>query len=433
MDGFGFRLASIIVALGVVLASLTGCSQVTGGVARAEVAKSDKARLAAPSLDQAAVPELVEGNTQFALDLYRVVGDAEANVFCSPYSISLALAMTYAGARGQTAQEMAGVLHFALPQEQLHPAFNALDQVLASRGQQTTKEGERFRLHVANALWGQKDYHFEATFLDLLAQHYGAGLRLLDYRQDPEAARQAINRWVEKETEEKIKDLLPPGSINGLTRLVLSNAIYFNATWMNPFSEEATQDGAFHLLDGRTVTVPMMQQSAHLGYGEGQGYQLVELPYVGGEMSMVILLPAEGEFEAFAESLDAQALAAMLEGTEPTQVALALPRFEYEASLQLKDALTRLGMVQAFDITTADFSGLTGQPDLFIDDVYHKAFVAVDEKGTEAAAATAVVMQLKAMPAQPKEMRVDRPFIFLIRDVQTGAILFLGHVANPAR
>jgi len=425
------RLIAVVAVLAMVLATLTGCNRAPA-VARADVIKSDKARLAAPALGEARVDALVEGNTAFALDLYRAVASPDSNAFLSPYSISLALAMTYAGARGGTAEEMARVLHFSLPEEELHRAFNALDQALASRGQQTTKEDERFRLHVANALWGQKDYSFRPAFLDLLAQHYGAGLRLLDYRSDPEKAREAINRWVEEQTEEKIKDLLPPGSIDALTRLVLSNAIYFNATWLNPFNEEATQDGAFHLLDGSTVTVPMMQQDERLGYAEGNGCQLVELPYVGEEVSMVILLPAEGQFEAFAQGLDGEELAAMVQAIRPMQVSLTLPRFKFEAKLQLRDALVGLGMQQAFDPERADFSGMTGQRDLYIDDVYHKAYVAVDEEGTEAAAATAAVMRLTAAPAETREVRVDRPFLFLIRDIQTGAVLFLGHVVNPA-
>ena len=431
MSSKAVRWVSVVLALGLVLGVLPACSRVGGGVARADELKSDKARLAA-SASQAGLQRLVAGNTQFALDLYRLVGDKGANVFYSPYSISLALAMTYAGARGQTAQEMAQALHYTLAQEQLHPAFNALDQALASRGEGAQEKGEPFRLHVANALWGQKDYAFRPEFLDLLAQNYGAGLRLVDYKSAPEPARETINRWVEEQTERKIKDLLPSGSINNLTRLVLSNAIYFKAGWLHPFDDKGTQDGAFRLLDGSTVTVPMMQESARLGYGEGQGYQVVELPYVDGEMSMVILLPAEGKFESLAQGLSAEQLTAMLGAIEQTEVRLTLPKFTYESSFKLKDALMRLGMVQAFDGVDADFSGMTGRPDLFIDDVYHKAFVGVDEKGTEAAAATAVVMQLKAAPTRPKEVRVDRPFIFLIRDVQTGAILFLGHVVNPA-
>ena len=426
-----FRWLLSLLALSIVSAPLAGCGlKGAGGVVKADVAKSDKARL--PAGDTAAVPELVAGNTRFALALYSVLYDKNANLFYSPYSISEALAMTYAGARGSTAQEMAKALSFALPQERLHAAFNALDQAVASRGANVARDqGERFSLHVTNALWGQQGYPFQPVFLDVLAQNYGAGLRLLDFQGAPEPSRQTINRWVEEQTAEKIKDLLPEGSIDALTRLVLTNAIYFNAGWLHPFEAGATQDGAFHLLDGSTATVPMMHESERLGYGEGQGWQAVELPYVGGELSMVVLLPDEGQFEAFARGLDAAKLAGALSAIGPAQVALAMPRFKYEAGTQLRDALSKLGMAQAFS-RDADFSGMTGQPDLYIDNVYHKAFVAVDEKGTEAAAATAVVMELKAMPAQPKEVTVDRPFIFLIRDVETSAILFLGQLVNPA-
>ncbi len=424
------RVLSMLMALSV-LAPLAGCSLIVpGGRVQATELKSDRPRATSP--DAAQVPGLVAGNTELALDLYQALFSAEANLFYSPYSISEALAMTYAGARGETAEQMAAALRLTLPQEQLHPAWNALDQALATRGQQAQADGEPFRLHVINVLWGQKDYGFRPEFLDLLAENYGAGLRMLDFRGAPDESRQTINRWVEEQTEQKIKDLLPSGSINPLTRLVLSNAIYFNAGWLHPFLKEATFDAAFNLLDGTTVTVPTMHESERLGYAEGDGWQAVELPYVGQELSMVILLPAVGQFEALAQGLDAASLAAMVQGIQPTQVSLALPRFKYESGVRLKDALSRLGMTLAFSMA-ADFSGMTARPELFVDDVYHKAFVGVDEKGTEAAAATAVVMDLKSMPAQPKEVRVDRPFIFLIRDVQTGAVIFLGHVVNPAQ
>lgn len=431
MQASAFRLVSLVMVLAVIGGTLAGCAP-PGGAVGAEEVRSDKPRLAPAG--QVQLPALVQGNSEFALGLYGALFDKEANLFYSPYSISLALAMTYAGARGDTEREMARALRFTLPQEQLHPAFSALDQALASRGQQIKKEqGERFRLSVANALWGQQGFSFQPAFLNLLAQNYGAGLRLLDFQNAPEPARQAINRWVEEQTEDKIKDLLPEGSIDPDTRLVLSNAVYFNAGWMHPFVEGATQDGAFHLLDGNTVTVPLMRLDERLGYGEGQGYQAVELPYVGGELAMVVLLPADGNFEAFAKALDAARLSVVLQGIQRNQVTLTLPKFKYESGVQLKDALSDLGMKEAFS-RTADFSGMTGRKDLYVDEVYHKAFVAVDEKGTEAAAATAVVMDLVSAPAQgPKEVRVDRPFIFLVRDVQTGSILFLGHVVNPAK
>ncbi len=428
-----FRWLSAMAALGLVASTLVGCSPKgpAGSVAKAEELKSTKPRLKPPSTDEAQVPTLVDGNSRFAFDLYRVLFNSNKNLFYSPYSISLALAMTYAGARGDTDQEMAEALHFALGQENLHQAFNALDEALTGRGQQVKEEDQRFRLNVVNALWGQHDLAFLAAFLDTLAEDYGAGMRLVDFQKAPEDARQAINQWVEDQTEDRIKDLLPPGSIDALTRLVLCNAIYFNASWMYPFEESATKDGPFHLLEGGTVTVPMMQESERLGYAEGEDYQVVELPYVGGELSMVILLPTEGTFGDFAQQLDEAQLDAILARMSRAQVGLTMPKFEYEAGFELKAALQRLGMNSAFG-AGADFSGMTGRPDLFISDVYHKAFVKVDEEGTEAAAATAVVMQLTAAPGLPVEVRVDRPFIFLIRDIETGAILFLGHVVNPA-
>ncbi len=425
-------LVSVAMALILVASALLGCSPAVGpgGAVKAEVLQSEKPRLAPASLEEAQVPELVAGNNQFAIDLYHVLFDKRGNLFYSPYSISLALAMTYAGARGQTEQQMADVLRFALPQELLHPAFNALDQALASRGERV-KEDQRFRLNIANAIWGQQDFDFLAAFLDTLAQNYGAGLRLLDFVKAPEDARQTINRWVEEETEDKIKDLLPAGSISSDTRLVLSNAIYFNAAWMYPFEESVTEDGAFRLLDGSEVVVPMMSESERLGYAQDTGLQAVELPYVGGELSMVILLPAAGRFEEFVEALDGEQLDAILADMTRVEVQLTMPKFEYESGFRLKDALRRLGMKEAFS-GDADFSGMTGGRDLFISDVYHKAFVAVDEEGTEAAAATAVVMELTAVAGRPVEVKVDRPFVFLIRDIESGAILFLGHVVNPA-
>jgi serpin B len=240
-----------------------------------------------------------------------------------------------------------------------------------------------------------------------------------------------INDWVAEQTEDRIEDLIPPGVLGAATRLVLTNAIYFNAAWAQPFEASATQDEAFHLLDGGQVTVPMMHQTESFGYLAGDGYQAVELPYEGHELSMVILLPDEGGFEAFEAGLDAAQVEAILQETSDRQVALALPRFEFEAQFSLADTLGAMGMPDAFS-DQANFSGMTGTRDLFISAVIHKAFVAVDEEGTEAAAATAVVMVEGAMPAEPLEVRVDRPFLFLIRDIQTGTVLFLGRVMDPA-
>jgi serpin B len=407
---------------------LVACAQPVAG----EVIQSDKPRETSPNVDDTDLTILVNGNSDFAFALYQALNKEDDNIFYSPYSMSLALAMTYAGARGETEQQMADTLHFILPQDRLHPAFNSLDLELSQRGEGAQgKDGEGFRLNIINAIWGQKDYEFLTTFLDTLAENYGAGLRLLNFISAPEESRLTINNWVSDQTEGRIEDLIPQGLINDLTRLVLTNAIYFNAAWQYPFSEDMTGDGPFYLLDGGEVTVPMMRQTESFGYAEGEGYQAVELPYDGGELSMVILLPQPDQFEAFEGSLDTQRVDPILKALELKQVALTMPQFEFESSFSLKETLATMGMPIAFS-GSADFSGMTGNRDLFIADVVHKAFVSVDEAGTEAAAATAVVMELTAAPETPVEVTIDHPFIFLIRDIETGTILFVGRVVNPS-
>jgi len=254
---------------------------------------------------------------------------------------------------------------------------------------------------------------------------------LLDFASALEESRVTINNWVSEQTEGRIEDLIPQGALDPLTVLVLTNAIYFNAAWAEPFEEKLTEEGTFHLLDGGEVTVPMMRQTKSFGYAEGEGYQAVELPYDGWELSMVILLPQAGEFESFEGALDAGRVDGIVDDLVHRQVALTMPKFEFESGFSLKDALAALGMPDAFT-GAADFSGMTGERDLFISEVLHKAFVSVDEAGTEAAAATAVVMTKMGMPEEPVEVSMDRPFIFLIRDVETGAILFVGRVIDPS-
>lgn len=411
-----------------VLLGSAGCTQVPG----IGVALSDKQRDSSPDLSTSDLATLADGNTAFAFDLYRALGQQKGNLFYSPYSISLALAMTCAGARGETEQQMAETLHFTLPQDRLHPAFNALDLELASRGEGTKgKDHEGFRLHIVNAIWGQRDYAFLNDFLDVLAENYGAGLRLLDFVHQPDQSRVAINDWVSDQTEGKIENLIPQGLIDALTRLVLTNAIYFNAAWLDPFDKGSTQDGTFHTLDGLDVTVPMMAQTKSFNYAAGDGYQAVELPYDGRELSMIILLPDSGQFEAFENTLDAALVDNIVSDLETRQVALTMPRFEFESEFSLADILAAMGMPVAFT-GDADFSGMTGNRELAISDVVHKAFVSVDEAGTEAAAATAVVMRLTAAPGEPVQVTVDRPFVFLIRDSGTGTVLFMGRVVNPS-
>lgn len=419
-------LGAVIVILILLLAA---CAQPVSG----EVVKSDKPRDTSPAAPKADLSALVDGNSAFSLDLYQALKDAEGNLFYSPYSISLALAMTYAGARGETAQQMANTIRFILPQTQLHPAFNSLDIELKRRGEGAKgKDGKGFRLNVVNAIWGQKGFKFLAEFLDTLAENYGAGLRPLDFAGAPEESRTKINNWVSDQTEKRIKDLIPPGAITPVTRLVLTNAIYFNAAWQYPFKENATDKaGTFYLIDGAKVTVPMMKQTEMLGYTEGTGYQVVELPYDGRELSMVILLPKSGNYKTFEKSLDAKQVAAMVKDLKLRRVALALPRFKFESDFNLNKTLSKMGMSLAFS-PGADFSGMTGSRNLFISEVIHKSFIDVDESGTEAAAATAVIMPTSIPPSATTEVIIDRPFIFLIRDISTGTILFVGRVLNPS-
>ena len=419
----GKLIAILIVVL---LLPLAACAQPAPG----ELLKSDKERITSPAVNKSEQALLVEGNSAFAFELYQAVKGKEGNIFYSPYSISVALAMTYAGARGETAQQMADTLHFLLDQDRLHPAFNWLDEELASRGEGARgKDGEGFRLNIVNAIWGQKGYEFLTEFLDVLAENYGAGLRILDFVNQTEECRLAINDWVSDQTEGRIKDLIPEDVITVATRHVLTNAIYFNAAWEYPFNENMTVDGPFYLLDGDQVTVPMMEQTEGFGYTDGEGYQAVELPYDGEELSMVILLPEAGNFQAFEQGLQAPQVCDIITGLQPSGVTLTMPRFEFDSEFSLKNTLEDMGMPAAF--SAADFSGMTGTRDLYIRDVLHKGFVSVDEAGTEAAAATAVVMEEEA-PEPLVEVTVDRPFIFLIRDIETGAILFIGRVLNPA-
>ena len=381
---------------------------------------------------------LVDGNITFGLELYRKLSGSEGNLFFSPYSISLGMAMAYAGARGETERQMADSLGFKLPQNRLHPAFNALDLLLAS----LPKGGDdAFRLNVANSVWGQRDYSFLPEFLDSLAVNYGEDVRAADFRRDPEDARVRINGWVADETEERIRNLIPQGTLTPLTRLVLANAIYFNAAWLHAFDERVTKDRPFHLLDGSQRDVAMMRQQENLRYAIGDGFQAVELPYKGGDVAMTILLPESGKFEEFEGSLSGQSVRDIVESLESELVRLTMPKFEMESGFSLSDTLKAMGMPDAFDDQAANFSGMDGQLCrargdicLLISDVLHQAFVSVDEAGTEAAAATAVIVSVTravGIEPDPIEVVVDRPFLLIIRHHATDTVLLVGRVLDP--
>lgn len=396
-----------------------------------ELIRSEKARLSAETVPQEDVRTAALDTSDFGFNLYRQVRQEQAgNLIVSPHSLSTVLTMTYAGARGQTETQMAQALHLSLPQERAHAAQNALDAALASRGATAKRP---FVLRSINSLWGQKDMPLQPAFLDVLAENYGAGLRVLDFQRDTERSRQAINAWVEEETRQRIKDLLPQGSITPTTRLVLTNAVYFNATWQNPFDKAATGPLAFHRLDGNSAPVPMMGTTKPLRvrYVEQAGVRVVELPYDGGELSMLLLIPERGAFATTEANLSAEMLNGLVSALQVRSVSLRLPRFELNAEVRAVGPLKQLGMVDAFT-EAADLSGINGQRDLAIAEVIQKTFVRVDEEGTEAAAASGVVVGPTSAPTADVQVVVDRPFFFLIRDNATGLPLFFGGVVNPA-
>lgn len=383
----------------------------------------------------------VTNNTTFAFDLYQTIAaDYPAadniNVLFSPYSISQALAMAYGGAAGDTGTQMAEVMHFDLPQEALHASLSRLTENLTSRTMQLMEgeSGQRFTLNVANALWGQQGYAFRQSYLDLLNNAYGAGLELVDFAGDPEAARVRINDWVAEQTEDKIRDIVPPDALSPMTRLVLANAIYFSASWWEAFPEHLTADQPFTLLDGSQVTVPTMSTLDRFMYGDGENYQVIALPYLGYDVAMLVFVPDAGAFETFESELTGDFFTEAVQSMETKRVNISIPRFSYEFSVSLTDALASLGMTDAFNQSQADFSGIyeEGAEPLAISNILHKAFIAVDEEGTEAAAAT--VMSFEATTAfsdAPIELKIDRPFIYAIYDNVTGSVLFVGRVMDP--
>ena len=395
------------------------------------VVASSRQRVQAPAVPDGDLQAAAAGNTAFALDLYQQLRGQGGNLFYSPFSVSEALAMVSAGARGDTAAQMAKTLHFTLPDGRLHPAFDAIDLALASRGQGAKgKDGAPFQLSVANALWGQIGFPFAAPFLDTLGENYGAGMHVVDFIKSPEPSRQIINTWVSDHTAGRIPALFPQGAIRSDNRLVLTNAVYFNAAWQYPFDAGATTTADFTRADGTRVQVPTMSQNEELRYGSGSDYAAVELPYGDPQLSMVVVLPGQGGLDAFEASLTADRLGAILGGLSTHQVTLTMPRFKIASSFSLQDPLARLGMTDAFT-DKADFSGIDGRTDLLISAVVHQAWVDVNESGTEAAAATGVGV-VTSIAAEPVTLHVDHSFLFFIRDAGTSTVVFAGRVDDPS-
>ncbi len=421
-------------AYSVLALGLFACSSTVGPTSsepKLEEAKSSLSRNTSPSVPTADQTHYVSDNTAFAVDLYkRLVVDSKNNEWFSPHSVTTALGMTYAGAVNQTATEMATALHFALPNERLHPAANWLDLELAKRGQKgADQNGQPLKLRSVNSLFAERTAKWKQPFLDTLGVNYGAPVNLMDFIGAADTSRKAINDWVSYKTEAKIQELIPSGRIDGSTRLVLVNAVYFNAGWLTPFEAAQTRDEDFFTQGAEVPTkVPTMHGSTSGSYASLEDADIAEIPYSGNETSMVIVMPKTA-FSTWESQLTAASFSSAISSLKPSDLDLSLPKFQIKGkTLSLMPHLKALGMKQAFS-AAADFSAMSDMS-LYVSDVLHQAFVDVNEKGTEAAAATAVIAN-ETSAREAFKVTVNRPFVVAIRDRVTGAILFLGRVVNP--
>ena len=427
------------------IALLIGCGAVDPdepAEAPGELLKGQQERDTAPEIDAEAFDQFTADNRDFAFAMFDQLREDEGeeeNVFVSPHSITSALAMTYAGADGNTRDEMAAALNYLVGDDDLHPAFNKLDLQLDERTDIETDDDEDLDLEIVNQTWGQKDYPFLEEYLDILSLHYGAGMYAVDFSTEYEQIRQEINAWVEDRTNDLITDLLPEGSLDALTRLVLVNAIYFYGTWQDTFDPDSTRDRPFTRLDGSETDVEMMRHddATQAGYFGGDETTAVSLPYVGGDLSMIAVKPAEAttEFLGWEQDFDRETFDAVIDGLDTKQGMVNLPKFEDDGEYDLIPPFQAMGMEDAFDAGAADFGRMADLEavgeNLFISGIFHQTFIEVDEEGTEAAAATGVVVGAESAPIIDFEVTFDRPFIYAIYDHGTETILFMGRMLDP--
>ena len=394
-----------------------------------DVTKGKLAYVTDPRASDEELNKLAQANNQFALALYKQLTDEQGNLIYSPFSIYQALVMTYAGAQGETAKQMMATLGVE-DNEGVHNLMNALNLALQNVKPKDIDGYQPLVFNIANALWMQKDFHFEQSFLDKLSANYAAGVKLVDFNQ-PEEVQKLINHWVALETNDKIQNIVPDGMLGEMTRMVLSNAIYFKGAWQNHFDAKDTAKAPFTLMDGSKIDVDMMATTLQTAGLVTDAYSMVALPYEGGSYAMALVMPTD--FEAYQKALTPDVLNKLFEDLNNSHalVHLRMPKFKAESSFDLGEKLQKMGMSDAFAGDKADFSGMTGKKDLYISDVIHKAFIDVNEDGTEAAAATLVGMATTSMPADELTINLDHPFIYVIYNTQTNAIVFMGHVVHP--
>jgi serpin B len=428
-----------ITAIAILLIVFAGCTGTAPAQPVSPVEKTPVGQTPTPVImtDAGSTKAVADASNRFAFDLYsRLAKDREytgSNIFFSPFSLSSALAITYEGARGKTADEIRSVFYFPASDSARRRGFAGLNAGINSGD-------PSYSLRTANALWAEKTYPFLTEYVSTAERSYGAKTTNLDFKGNPEDSRITINTWVEDKTENRIRDLIPSGVIDPMTRLVITNAIYFKGDWVKQFDKNKTTDADFRISPGRIVRVSMMQRTdedAIYLYMENSDLQMLSMPYehtTGKELSMIVLLPKSDSLTATEASLTAGTLSALQQSATSRRVMVYFPKFILKTKYSLPETLGAMGMPTAFT-GNADFSGMDGTNNLLISDVIHQAFVDVNEEGTEAAAATAVVMKLAAAPANPEPVpvfRADHPFIFLIQDDETGAILFMGRVVDPA-